>query len=358
MNESFDNDVPKLTARVKAGGCAAKLGSAELQSILAKVPVIQSPQLIAGMEGFEDAAVYKISDDLAIVETIDFFPPLVDDPFLFGQIAAANALSDVYAMGAKPILALNVLCFPTCDYPMSVLEEILKGGASKVEESGASLAGGHSIQATDPVYGLAVTGLVHPDKVLTNGGARASDVLVLTKKIGSGVSLLGLKGEELEPGSQKELFESLTALNDQACGIALRYPVNGMTDITGFGLAGHLLEMAKSSKLAVELNIDRVPFFSQAVELAGQGFVPAGAYGNRQSFSDFITYIKDVNLELQDLIFDPQTSGGLLMALPEGEAEALLKELGEAGIVAACVGRMHEPQSEGFGKEAGQLFVV
>ncbi len=355
MNESFKTSEHKLTARVKAGGCAAKLGSAELQKILSKVPVIQSPQIIAGISGFEDAAVYKISDDLAIVETIDFFPPLVDDPYIFGQIAAANALSDIYAMGAKPIIALNVLCFPTCDFPMEVLEEILLGGAEKVKESGASLAGGHSIQTTEPVYGLSVTGLVSPQSVLTNGGARPGDRLLLTKPVGSGISLLGLKGGELSESSEKELYSSLTGLNDKACEVALGFPVSSMTDITGFGLVGHLREMAMASNLYAELHVDKVPTFNQAVDLAGQGFVPAGAYGNRQSFSDFVTYIKDVDLALQDLLYDPQTSGGLLIAIGEEHVERLASQLHSRGISAQDIGCFGQP---GEDKPRGQVYVV
>lgn len=343
MSESFKSGNHKLTANVKAGGCAAKLGSNELQAILAKVPVMQSPQMIAGISGFEDAAVYKISEDIAIVETIDFFPALVDDPFLFGQIAAANALSDVYAMGGKPIIALNVLCFPTCDFPPSVLEEILKGGALKVKEAGAVLAGGHSIQMSEPVYGLSVTGLVSPSRVLTNCGAHAGDALVLTKPIGTGVSLLGLKGGELTNSSTQELYESLTSLNNVAMEVALEFSVNAMTDVTGFGLVGHLREMSLASKLHAELFVDKIPFLAQAVDLASQGFVPASAYGNRQSFVDFISYIKDVDLEIEDLLFDPQTSGGLLISLPEAEVDKLTSALKNRGVNSSLIGCLSEP---------------
>lgn len=354
MDKSFKTDQKKITANVKAGGCAAKLGSHELESILSKLPTIQSPQLITGISGFEDAAVYKISDDLAIVQTIDFFPPLLDDPYIFGQIAAANALSDVYAMGGKPIICLNVLCFPTCDYPLSVVEEILKGGADKVNEAGASLAGGHSIQISEPVYGLAVTGLVDPSKVLTNGGAKKNDAIILTKEIGTGVALLGLKAEEIESSTKEKLISNLTTLNQSALEATEKYTVNAMTDITGFGLCGHIHEMAKSSGLKARLEINRINFLPQVKSLASQGFVPAGAYGNRQSFEEILSIKKELDLELQDLLFDPQTSGGLLISVAEEDVSNLLKELEERQIIASCIGKFEEPLAD---EKAGQVFV-
>ncbi|MBZ0188243.1 MAG: selenide, water dikinase SelD [Candidatus Obscuribacterales bacterium] len=328
-----------MTANVKAGGCAAKLGSSQLASLLCRIPVKSDAQLMAGIENFEDAAVYKISEDLAIIETVDFFPPLVDDPYLFGQIAAANAISDVYAMGGRPVLALNILCFPTCDYPPAVLEQILRGGADKVLEAGAVLAGGHSIQLGEPVYGLAVTGLVKPCEVLTNSGARPGDRLVLTKPIGTGVALLGLKGEQLEKQACGELLASLSRLNDKALSVARRFSVNALTDVTGFGLLGHVVEMAKASGLRARLETDSIEYLEAVVELAGQGFVPAGAYGNRQSFCDQVTYIKEVDLAYQDLLFDPQTSGGLLIAVVENEARSLVDALKDEGMRASSIGQ-------------------
>lgn len=342
MTESNDFPHKKLTANVKAGGCAAKLGAGELAKILAALPSNTVPELLAGIGNFEDAAVYKISEDLAIVQTIDFFPPLLDDPYLYGQIAATNALSDVYAMGGRPILALNVLCFPTCDYPEKVLAEILRGGAEQIAASGAVLAGGHSIQLGEPVYGLAVTGLVDPKEMLTNGGAIARDKLVLSKPIGTGVALLGMKADLLSKSAQEVLLKNLTMLNNAALKVGRKYNLHALTDITGFGLAGHLHEMAKASGLKVSLNAHNIILLPEVVELAEQGLVPAGAYGNRDSYKRFMRYINKVPLELEDLIFDPQTSGGLLFALPDDEAESLCDDLKEIGLNVGIVGEMND----------------
>lgn len=347
MSQAPDIDSKKLTANIKAGGCAAKLGSAELASLLGGLSGKGDERLIAGIEHFEDAAVYKISEDLAIIQTVDFFPPLLDDPYTFGQIAAANALSDVYAMGGKPVFALNIVCFPTCDFPLSVLKKILEGGADKVKEAGASLAGGHSIQASEPVYGLSVTGLVHPSEMLTNGGASPGDVLILTKPIGTGVGLLGLKGEQLEVGAGNDLVSSLTELNDVALSVARRFKINAATDVTGFGLAGHVREMAKASGLVAEIDTCSIEYLPGVVELASQGFVPAGAYGNRQSFSDFVSYIKEVDLAYQDLLFDPQTSGGLLLAVGEEQSRELLQALKAEGLRASIAGCLIEGDNPG-----------
>jgi len=338
MTDRLHSASKKLTANVKAHGCAAKLSSAELNQILTGLPSTSSPKLLTSIENFEDAAVYKITEDLAIVETIDFFPPVVDDPYLYGRISAANALSDVYAMGGRPILALNVLCFPTCDYPLEVVQEILRGGASQVAQAGAVLAGGHSIQSPEPVYGLAVTGIVNPGRILTNSGAKPNDKIVLCKQIGTGVGLLAMKGEQLRESAQEELLKSLTTLNDKALDIALTYDLHAATDVTGFGLVGHLHEMARGSNLSVSLNARAVCLLPETKELAEQGFVPAGAYGNRNSFEPFVSYINDADLALMDLFFDPQTSGGLMFALQAAQAEALLQDLVKHGIKACCIG--------------------
>ncbi|MDZ4832592.1 MAG: selenide, water dikinase SelD [Candidatus Melainabacteria bacterium] len=330
----------KLTANVKAAGCAAKLGAAELARILARVPSKTTPELIAGIGNFEDAAVYKISDDIAIVETLDFFPPMVDDPYMFGQIAAANALSDIYAMGARPIFALNIVGFPTCDFDDDVLVDILRGGASQVEAAGAVIAGGHSIQLDEPVYGLAVTGLIKPSDMLTNGGAKPFDKLVLSKPIGTGVGLLGSKAEMLSSAAQDALFGSLTKLNATGLDAGRAYSIHALTDITGFGLAGHLHEMSKGSGLKARLNIRAVRLLPEVLELARQGLVPAGAYGNRESYKEAVHYIDKVELEFEDLIFDPQTSGGLLFAVGADDADALANDLLRIGFDASVIGQM------------------
>lgn len=338
MTTSNNESSRKLTANVKAAGCAAKISSIELKQVLNSIERTQSPELLTSLDNFEDAAVYKITEDLAIIETVDFFPPVVDDPFLFGRIAAVNALSDVYAMGGKPLIALNILCFPTCDYPLSVVEEILKGGQAACSEAGAVIAGGHSIQGPEPVYGLAVTGSVHPQSMLTNGGAKNGDVLVLTKPLGTGVMLLGLKGGTLSESEEKQLLASLTQLNSRALEIAKKYQPHAATDITGFGLIGHTTEMALASGLTSYLYIDALPFFPGALALASEGFVPAGAYGNRNTFSSSVQKLEDIDLAIQDLLFDPQTSGGLMFALQEEQAMRLSAELIENGLTASIIG--------------------
>ncbi|MBS2000330.1 MAG: selenide, water dikinase SelD [Cyanobacteria bacterium SZAS LIN-5] len=327
-----------LTANVKAGGCAAKIGAAELQQILTNLPLTTSPNLLTGMEHFEDAAVYKLSDELAIIQTIDFFPPVVDDPYLYGMIAATNALSDVYAMGGTPLLALNVLCFPTCDFPIEVVRDIVRGGAAQVQAAGAILAGGHSIQSHEPIYGLSVTGIVHPSQVLTNGGAKDGDAIVVCKPIGTGVAFLGMKANIMSKQSDDLLLKSLTTLNKKSLEIALKYSPDAATDVTGFGLIGHVHEMAKASGLSARIMTDKIPFLPEVLELAEQGFVPAGAYGNRKSYEQFTTYIEDVELSITDLLFDPQTSGGLLLAIPFEKSEQLVKELIASDIQASSIG--------------------
>lgn len=353
MNDGFEPDTHKLTANVKAGGCAAKISSAELHEILKSVSgndIRQTcPKLMTGIDNFEDAAVYKLSEQFAIIQTVDFFPPVVDDPYLFGVIAATNALSDIYAMGGRPILALNVLCFPTCDFPLDVVAQILKGGADQVARAGAVIAGGHSIQSPEPVYGLAVTGLVHPAHVLTNSGAKSGDKIVLCKPIGTGVALLGMKGKELSKDAEDALINSLTTLNKQSLEIALQSAqpvsnsdIHAATDITGFGLIGHIHEMSKGSGLAARLEVRQVPLLPKTLELAEQGFVPAGAYANRNSFEQFVSYIKEVDLALTDLFFDPQTAGGLLFSVEPKAAESLVSRLNSNGIKGAVIGEFFE----------------
>jgi selenide,water dikinase len=342
MTNQTGSQSHKLTAGIKAAGCAAKISPAELDQIVRSLSSRPCPSLLTGIDNFEDAAVYKIADDLAIVQTVDFFPPVVDDPFLFGRIAAVNALSDVYAMGGRPVLALNVFCFPTCDYPLAVAAEILKGGADAVAEAGAVLAGGHSIQGPEPLYGLAVTGFVHPDRILTNGGARDGDLLVLCKPIGTGVALLGYKGAVLSEPARKALLDNLTSLNARALAVALHRTIHAATDVTGFGLVGHLHEMASASNLAILLRSHAVPLLPEAHSLAEQGFVPAGAYANRKAYETWVSFKEEVDTALADLLFDPQTAGGLLFATVPSEAGALLEDLRRSGIQASIIGEFKQ----------------
>ncbi len=344
----------KLTQKVKAGGCAAKLSSQELASILQGLQTNNNAALLTDMKNFEDACVYKVSQDIACVQTLDFFPPMLDDPYLFGQIAAANALSDIYAMGAMPSIALNIIGFPTCDYSpdelTDILHSILKGGADKVKEAGACLGGGHSIQLSEPVYGLSVTGFVHPQKLLTNCGARKGDSIVLSKPVGTGVALLGLKGERLWDETKAKLIESMTMLNESALKASCDLEIHALTDLTGFGLIGHIHEMAKASGLKANINRRQINCFAQVRELAREGFVPAGSYTNRQSYSQIVQFDKSVPLEDEDIFFDPQTSGGLLFALPGEQAGELMERLAKAGLTPSLVGSFVEEDTNKTGK--------
>lgn len=338
MKQMSSAQSKKLTANIKAQGCAAKLSPVELAQIVRSMPTFASDNLLCGTKNFEDAAVYKFSDQLAIVSTIDFFPPLIDDPFLYGRIAAVNALSDVYAMGGKPLLALNVFCFPTCDYPLELAEEIIRGGASAVKDADCLLVGGHSIQAQEPIYGLSVIGTISPQRILANDRARSGDAIILCKALGTGIALLSHKGEQLSQNAYQAMVDSLTRLNGPCLDIALAYDLHAATDITGFGFLGHVHEMATASDLMARIQTLKLPLLPEVLQCAEQGLVPAASYANRKSYSEFCRIDSSVDLALTDLLFDPQTSGGLLFALPEEQASSLCKELNDANWPAAKVG--------------------
>ena len=265
-----------------------------------------------------------------MIQTVDFFTPIADDPYIFGQIAAANALSDVWAMGGEPLVALNIVCFPNCLDP-SVLSEIMRGGADKVREAGAVLSGGHSVQDDEPKYGLAVTGIVHPDRIYRNCGCRPGDVLILTKEIGNGVINTAVKGGLASDECAARAQKVMTTLNKAAKKVSERYTVHACTDITGFGLIGHCYEMASGSRVSLEINARSVALLPEAAEFAGMGFVPAGAYSNMEYVGDEVDR-GDIPDYLCDLLFDPQSSGGLLFSVPGDEAPAMYRELREAGI--------------------------
>lgn len=334
----------RLTQLTCAGGCGAKLSPGVLGALLAHLPRVQDPNLLVGYDASDDAAVYRISDEVALLQTVDFFPPIVDDPYTFGQIAAVNALSDIYAMGGTPILALNLLAFPPALDP-EIAGAILAGGADKVHEAGAVLAGGHSIEDQEPKYGLCVTGTVHPDRVLTNSGAREGDILVLTKPIGVGVLSTAARGGLLSKEDEALMTGLLTTLNRAARDGLLPAAPNACTDVTGFSLLGHGSEMAQGCGCTLELWADRVPILPQALTLARDGLVPGGAYRNRNHFGPKIFFDPSLPLEVTDLLFDPQTAGGLLAALPEDKVPDTLRRLNDLGLSAAAVGRM-VPQGE------------
>ena len=293
-----------------------------------------------GLETTDDAAVYKLNDGQALIHTLDFFPPVVDDPYVFGQIAAANALSDVYAMGGTPLLALNIACFPTC-FSVEVMGAILRGGADKVKEAGALIAGGHTVSDEEPKYGLSVTGLVHPDHIITNAGARPGEVLVLTKPLGTGIILTaakaGLAPENLVAGVE----EYMATLNKDAARAMAAVPVSACTDITGFGFLGHIHELATASGLAVEIDAASIPLFPDVIEFASMGLVPGGAYRNKEYLQGKVTFSPKMGEDFQNVLFDPQTSGGLLFSVLAEKADQLLEELAARGVFGApLVGRL------------------
>ena len=319
-----ENEV-KLTKLAKCAGCGAKVGAGVLAQLLDGIRVHQDPNLLVGFDKSDDASVYKVSDDLALVQTVDFFPPIADDPYLFGQIAATNALSDVYAMGGEPRLCLNIMAVPE-SMPKDAVHQLLRGGYDKVYEAGALITGGHSILDDEPKYGLAVTGFVHPDRVLTNSGARPGDVLLLTKPIGIGVLTTAQKAEMLSPEGQALAERLMTTLNKSARDAMVRYRVHACTDVTGFGLLGHSFEMAQGSDVELELNVDDIDLIPEALAFANMGLLPAGMYRNR-TFAEPGVDAGIVELCRQDLLYDPQTAGGLLMAVDPADADALYEEL-------------------------------
>lgn len=300
--------------------------------------------MLVGVETSDDAAIYKISDDIAIIQTLDFFTPVADDPYTFGQIAAANALSDVYAMGGEPKIALNIVCFPNCLDP-EILSEILRGGADKVLEAGAVLSGGHSVQDDEPKYGLSVTGFVHPQRIYKNYGCRPGDVLILTKQIGSGVVNTAVKAKMASPEAEREAVQVMASLNKKAKQASEAYTVHACTDVTGFGLLGHCTEMARASEVTFEIHAEDVAYMREAPDYARMGLVPAGAYRNREYAKDSVDEgnVEEVWI---DLLCDPQTSGGLLFSIPEEEKDGLLESLKQAGLEtkASVIGRVLEKQ--------------
>lgn len=321
----MDEQNIKLTKLTKCAGCGAKVGAGVLSQLLEGIRVHRDPNLLVGFDKSDDASVYKLSDELALVQTVDFFPPIADDPYLFGQIAATNALSDVYAMGGEPKLCLNIMAVPET-MPREAVHDILRGGYDKVYEAGALITGGHSILDDEPKYGLAVTGFVHPEKMLTNAAARPGDVLVLTKPLGIGVLTSAGKAELLTEETVAHMNRLMTTLNKSARDVMVRHRVHACTDVTGFGLLGHGFEMAQGSDVELHISVGTVDLLPEALEFARMGVLPAGMYRNR-TFAEPAVDAGTVETAVQDLLFDPQTSGGLLMAVAPEDADALLAEL-------------------------------
>ncbi|MEW6243133.1 MAG: selenide, water dikinase SelD [Bacillota bacterium] len=339
---SKESNHVRLTQLTTSSGCAAKVGPGLLQDVLARLPLDSSERLLVGIETGDDAAVYRVSDELAFIATVDFFTPVVDEPRLFGQIAATNALSDVYAMGGEPLLALNVVAFPVCSLGTEVLAEILAGGAEKVKESGAVLAGGHSVEDKEPKYGLCVIGSVHPQRVITNAGARPGDILVLTKPLGTGIVVAAIKAGMAPEGARQSAVRWMTRLNRKASQAAARYGVHAMTDVTGFGLLGHLKGMLAASGVSARITAARVPAHPGAKELAGMGLVPAGTYANRSYLGDWVEFAPSVATVDQDVLLDPQSSGGLLISVAPEQARDLVRELEEGGDLGSAIGVLED----------------
>jgi len=301
------------------------------------LPLISDPNLIMGMERSEDAGVYKLRDDLAIIQTVDFFTPIVDDPYTFGQIAAVNALSDVYAKGGRPLTALNIVCFPIKAMDISILRETLKGGLSKMREAGVVLVGGHSVEDPELKYGLSVTGVIHPDRVIMNNGAQVGDKLILTKPLGTGIISTALKGGEASEKAVANSVKSMATLNRKASELMLTVDVHACTDITGFGLLGHACEMIEGTDVGMVIHPDAVPYFPEAKEYAEMGMVPGGTTRNRDFRLKMVEIDKNVSKVMVDILFDPQTSGGLLISVPAADAEPLVKRMRREGIKDATI---------------------
>lgn len=325
----------RLTDYVTSGGCACKIGPHILERVLKAVTPVTNEHVLADMTGADDAGVYKISDTLALVQTLDFFTPVVNDPVLFGKIAAANALSDVYAMGGTPLTAMNIVGFPISLVEQGVLTDVLNGAASIVAESGAAIVGGHSIENKEPIFGMSVTGQVDPNHIWKNKGAQVGDVLVLTKRIGTGIMNNALKAD-LFPTGTAQAVASMSTLNRVAAEVAHNFTIHACTDVTGFSLMGHSVEMASASNVTIHIKIYDIPLFDDVIEAAQMGLVPAASYGNRKAITDVQV---DANLDgvWTDILFDPQTSGGLLFSVPATEGADLVKTLRDVGVEGATI---------------------
>ncbi|MEO3944312.1 selenide, water dikinase SelD [Gorillibacterium sp. CAU 1737] len=333
----------KLTSFSSKGGCGCKIGPGDLRQVLRNLPPTEAnPNLLVGLDTSDDAGVYKLSDDLAIVQTVDFFTPIVDDPYSFGQIAAANAISDVYAMGGKPLTALNIVAFPIATLDKSILSEILRGAADKAKEAGVTLVGGHSIDDKEPKFGMAVTGTVHPDKIRTNAGAQVGDRLILTKPIGVGIMTTSIKKGLLSPDEIARVTGVMAALNKTAAEIMEKYDVHACTDVTGFGLLGHALEMASASQAVISLSYEAVPVLPRTRELAELGSVPGGTKNNYAYIQENVTFPETMDQIDQWILCDAVTSGGLLISVSNEDAESLLAELRASHVEASLIGEVTE----------------
>lgn len=336
-----ENQPIKLTTMTTKGGCGCKIGPTDLAGVMRELPPAETnPNVLVGLDTGDDAGVYQLNDDTAIVQTTDFFTPIVNDPYDFGQVAAANAISDVYAMGGTPITALNIVAFPISILDKDILSEILRGAGEKLKEAGVALVGGHSIDDPEPKYGLAVTGTIHPDNIWTNTGAKPGDKLILTKPIGVGIMSSSIKNNLLSDDEIKQVTDVMTTLNKNASEALHDYNVHASTDVTGFGLLGHASEMATGSDVGLTIDAKSVPVLPRAKELAQQGSIPGGTKNNHEHLLDTVTYPDDMD-EIDRLILcDAVTSGGLLVSVPANEADQVMSSLEEKGVQAAQIGEV------------------
>ena len=325
----------RLTDYVTSGGCACKIGPHILERVLKAVTPVTNEHVLADMTGADDAGIYKISDRLALVQTLDFFTPVVNDPTLFGKIAAANALSDVYAMGGIPLTAMNIVGFPVPLVEQGVLTDVLNGAASIVSESGAAIVGGHSIENKEPIFGMSITGQVNPNEIWKNKGARVGDVLVLTKRIGTGIMNNALKAD-LFPTGTAQAVASMSTLNRVAAEVAHNFTIHACTDVTGFSLMGHSVEMASASNVTIHIKAYDILLFDDVIDAARMGLVPAASYGNRKAITD-VQVDKILDSVWTDILFDPQTSGGLLFSVPATEGPDFVKALHDVGVKGATI---------------------
>ena len=336
-----------LLQMVESGGCSSKISPKQLEEILKFLPLPEDPNILVNIDTHDDAGVYRVNDELALVLTTDFFPPVCSDPYEFGQIAAANSISDVYAMGGTPVVALNIMMFPAAKLPMEAFAEILKGGFDTASEAEVRIIGGHTIDDAPPKYGLAVVGYVHPQKIITNSGALPGDVLILTKPIGTGVILaaqrLGITGND----DVMEAKRQMKMLNKSGAEIMKKYMIRGATDITGFGLAGHMLKMARASNVSIKLNMSRVPLIGNTYRLLEEGCIPGASFRNLDYAEKDSVFDEGLDYNLKMAAFDAQTSGGLLISVPSTLAEKVLSDLHSAGLSSsAIIGIVSEKDGE------------
>ncbi len=326
-----------LLQMVESGGCSAKISPKQLEEILKYLPLPEDPNILVDIDTQDDAGVYKVNDELALVLTTDFFPPVCSDPYEFGQIAAANSISDVYAMGGTPVVALNIMMFPAGKLPMEAYAEILKGGSDMASEAGLRIIGGHTIDDNPPKYGLAVVGYVHPQKIITNSGARPGDFLILTKPVGLGVILAAQRLGISKENDVLDALKQMKMLNKSGAEVMKKYDIKGATDITGFGLAGHALKMAKASNVSINFNMSKVPLIGDTYKLLDEGCIPGASFRNLDYAEKYSCFNEDLDYNLKMVAFDAQTSGGLLMSVPSALAEKVLSDLHSAGLSSSAI---------------------